>query len=402
MSREKSRIRVLYSFADKLGEGRTCLTAWQQVNWLATQGAKVRVFPGVLHRPLPAGVQVHPTLAWGKLRIPYRLLGRIRARALHDYIVSRRIERLAGQIDIIHTWPLCALRTLKTAARLGIPTVLERPSVHTRFFYEVMQRECESIGLTLPPNHEAAITSEWLSIEEEEYRLADRLLCPSDFVLQSFLEKGFSPGKLARSTYGFDNKVFYPNGEVRDPRQGLKMLFVGAGAVWKGLHFALEAWLRSSAHHKGLFLIAGQFIPAYAEKLTPMLSHPSIRVLGHRNDVPNLMRESDILVLPSIVEGFGLVCAEALGSGCVPLVSKACTDICVHMENALVHPIGDVRTLTEHISMLDKNRALLARLRTSSLRTSVDATWEKAAVRLLRIYGEVIEDNSRARSTASS
>jgi len=35
---------------------------------------------------------------------------------------------LAEQIGIIHTWLLGALETLKTAARLGIPTVLERPA----------------------------------------------------------------------------------------------------------------------------------------------------------------------------------------------------------------------------------------------------------------------------------
>ena len=64
------------------------------------------------------------------------------------------------------------------------------------------------------------------------------------------------------------------------------------------------------------------------DKLAPMLSHPSVRVLGHRNDVPELMRQSDILVLPSIEEGFGLVITEAMGSGCVPLASEACTEIC--------------------------------------------------------------------------
>ena len=36
--------------------------------------------------------------------------------------------------------------------------------------------------------------------------------------------------------------------------------------------------------------------------------------LGHRTDVPELMRSSDALLLPSIEEGFGLVCTEAIGS----------------------------------------------------------------------------------------
>ena len=132
MSRANGRIRVLYSFPHKLGAGRICYTAWQQVSGLAAAGADLLVFPGALSRPVPGGVRVRSTLARGKLRIPYKLLGSNRAFALHDYIVSRRIEKLTGQIDIIHTWPLGALETLKTAARLGIPTVLERPNLHGR------------------------------------------------------------------------------------------------------------------------------------------------------------------------------------------------------------------------------------------------------------------------------
>ena len=51
------------------------------------------------------------------------------------------------------------------------------------------------------------------------------------------------------------------------------------------------------------------------------------------------------------------MCTEAMGSGCVPLVSDACTDVCIHMENALVHRVGDVEALTQHITMLHEDRA---------------------------------------------
>src|ERR1043165_198910 len=87
-------IRVLYSFPHKLGADRICYTAWQQVNGLSAAGADVLVYPGALQRPVPVGVTVQPTLARGKLRLPYRFLGTMRTLAIHDYIVSRRIEKL--------------------------------------------------------------------------------------------------------------------------------------------------------------------------------------------------------------------------------------------------------------------------------------------------------------------
>jgi glycosyltransferase involved in cell wall biosynthesis len=393
-----NRVRVLYSFPHKIGASRICYTAWQQVRGLAEAGADVTVFPAAVQRPLPLSVKIQSTLAWGKMRIPYRVLGSMRAFALHDHIVARRLEHIADQFDIIHTWPLGAQETLKTASRLGIPTVLERPNAHTRFAYEVVQRECDRIGVSLPPNHEHAFKADVLSKEEEEYQLVDRLLCPSQFTLQTFLDRGFSPSQLIRHIYGYDEQVYHPEKEVSqsDPHRGLTVLFVGVCAVRKGLHFALDAWLRSPAHRNGTFLIAGEFLPAYKEKLATQLSHPSVHVLGHRNDVPDLMRKSDILVLPSIEEGFGLVCVDAMGSGCVPLVSEACTDLCKHQYNALVHPIGDVEALAQHLTLLHEDRAVLARLRGEALSSAAECTWTVAGRKLLDVYKEVIASTRHA------
>ena len=386
----QGHVRVLYSFPNRLGAARICYTAWQQVNSLAEAGADLLVFPGALSRPVPAGVEVRPTLARGKFRIPYKLLGTMRTVALHDHIVARRLEKLAGKIDVIHTWPLGALETLKTARRLGIPTVLERPNAHTGFAMEVVQKECDRLGVTLPADHEHAYNATKLHKEEEEYALADQLLCPSDFVMRTFLDRGYRAAKLARHQYGFDERTFHLSGEPRNAKQGFTMLFVGVCAVRKGVHYALEAWLRSPASKDGTFLIAGEFLPDYKEKLTGMLSHPSVKVLGHREDVAELMRSSDILVLPSIEEGSALVTSEARGSGCVLLVSDAAGAICRHMENALVHKTGDVSTLAQHITLLYENRAIMERLRATSLATVPELTWTAAGRILLDVYCETI------------
>lgn len=383
-------VHVLYSFPNKLGAQRICYTAWQQVRGLAAAGAQVLVYTGGLLRPVPAGVEVRTTLARGKLRIPYKLIGNQRAMALHDAIVARQIERLAGKIDIVHVWPQGALRTIKAARRFGIPTVLERCNAHTRYAYEVVRDECQRLGVALPPGHESAFNEKVLEREEEEFRQTDRLLCPSDFVVRTFADRGFEAQRLARHLYGFDEAAYHPSGERRIAKPGLTMLFVGVCAVRKGLHFALEAWLRSPASKDGTFLIVGEFLPAYREKLREMLAHPSVRVLGHRKDVPELMRQTDILVQPSIEEDSALVTAEARGSGCALLCSDAAGAVCTRMQNALVHRAGDVATLGRHISMLHEDRGLLERLRGASLEMAPNLTWTAAGVRLNEVYRETI------------
>ena len=387
---EDKPVRVLYSFPHKLGGARICGIAWHQVNGVAAAGAQVLAFPGVLSRPLPPHISVRPTLARGKLRIPYKVLGGARAGALHDWIVARRLQRMNSQVDVVHTWPLGARRTLEVAKQLGIPTVLERPNAHTRFAYGVVEKECRKLGITMPPGHEHAFNAEYLRLEEEEYAAADRLLCPSDFVTRTFLNEGFPPKKLVRHQYGFDDKVFYSGQQNAVDGHGLTVLFAGGCAPRKGLHYALEAWLKSTAHERGSLLIAGEFIPGYAEKLSSSLSDPSVKVLGYRKDLPELMRRSDIFTLPSIEEGSALVTSEARGSGCVLLVSDASGAVCQHMENALAHRAGDVNMLAQHFTMLHEDRNLLERLRSSSLRTASQITWAAAGVKLLHIYSDLL------------
>jgi glycosyltransferase involved in cell wall biosynthesis len=390
-------MRVLYSFPNKIGAARICYTAWEQVRGLAAAGADVTLFPGAVSRPLPVNVTVRPTLARGQLRLPYKLLGRMGPFVLHDRIVARRLEKMAGQVDLVHCWPLGSLETLKTAKRLGIPTVLERPNAHTRFCYEAVAAECRRIGVNTP-HYDYEPNPKVLEREEQEFEEAFRLLCPSDFTAQSFIDKGFRSDKLLQHAYGFNESVYVP-AESRSEEK-FTALFVGVDAVRKGLHTALEAWLSSPASRDGQFLVAGEISAEYKKRFAPQLSQPSVTLLGHRNDVPSLMRNADVLLMPSIEEGFALVCVEALGSGCVPLVSAACSEICRNMQNSLVHAVGDSGALAWHITMLYQDRSLLCRFRDECIRERLNYTWTAAAGKLLTAYKIAIESHASAKGTS--
>ncbi|WP_218013710.1 glycosyltransferase family 4 protein [Georgenia sp. 311] len=380
-------MRVLYSFPQRLGAGRICYTAWQQVLGLHAAGASVTVLAGSVARPVPPEVEVRTTLSVGPARLPLRLVGVTRACELHDRIVARQLPRLADRVDVLHLWPRGARHTLRVARELGIPTFLERPNAHTRFAYDVVARESARLGVVLPPGSEHAYDPHVLRIEEAEFRLADRLLCPSDFVVRSFLDQGTPADKLVRHTYGVDLERFGAL-EAREPGRPFTALFVGHAAVRKGLHVALEAWLSSPLAETGELLVAGTIVPEYEALLRTQLAHPSVHVLGHREDIPDLMRRSDVMLLPSFEEGFGLVCVEAMAAGSVPLVSDACTDLCRHDDNALVHPAGDAVRLREHLTELAADPARLRRLRDSALSTAPGVTWRAAGRRLLDVYTE--------------
>lgn len=383
-------MRILYSFPYRIGAGRICWTAWQQAAGLAAAGADVTVWAGSVHHP-PEGVrEIHRSLEFGPARVPLRLIGSRRAAIHHDWLVSRWLRRNGGRIDAVHVWPLAGLRTIEVAKELGIPTFYERPNTHTAYAYQSVDDECRAIGLELPDGYEHKYDGRVLAGELREYEACDYLLCPSDFVRRTFLDRGVPAAKLLRHRYGYDSGAVRPG--ARDPLagRGLVTLYAGLCTPRKGLHHALEAWRGSAASKDGKFLICGGFVPGYRELLAKQLDHPGIEVLGHRSDLPELMASADLFLLSSVEEGSALVTYEARGAGCVLLVSDASGAVCTHLEDGLIHPARDVGTLREHLDLVAGDRRLLARLRENSLAGATDLTWASAGEHLLDVYRSVL------------
>jgi len=388
-----SEMRVLYSFPLRLGTPGIGMTAWYQVSGLLREGIHVELYCGSLEKQIPQLNTMRQTLVPFGIKIPIRLFGSNRTMRLHDRIVSKSLRRIfrKSRIDIVHCWPSGALETLKTARELGVKTVLERPCAHTRFVFQVTARECEKLGIKLD-SHYSQFDAKRLAREEEEFALADKLLCPSKHVVRTFLERGFKEKQLLQGRRGYDPDDF-TRGEQsinENNTHPFTMVYVGEGHPLKGLHFALQAWVKSEASKDGIFYICGRLLPDYRDLLKPLLEHPSVEYLGYVRSVAKIMRRCDALVLPSLSEGFSKVTCEARACGCVLLVSDAADEACEHMKNGLVHKAGDVGTLRKHIDILASNKELLERLRANSLATLSELTWEYAAKILIRAYQSCI------------
>lgn len=386
-------LRILYSFSDTFGmPGGIGSTAWYQVTGLIEAGAQVTVLAPRVDARVPRSATVVETLRWGPLRLPARPVGPYRPRRMHDRRVAAALRRMAPEVDLVHCWPVAALETLRTARALGIPSFLERQNTHTRSAFEIVAREYENLGLPLTPDHSHTFNSQRLAREEAEYAAADWLLCPSETVVRSFVDQGFAPDRLVQHRYGYDATKYRPAEKPTDESdgRGLHVAFVASCEPRKGLHYALRAWVRSSASRSGKFHICGRFVPGYRELLADVIDHPSVVDEGYVSDVPGMLQRCDVLVIPSIEEGSPLVGYEARGSGCVPVVADAAGTPVDHMRDGLVHPVGDVDTLTEHFNLLNHDRELFVSMRRRSIETASSYTWSAAAERLIRVYRDCL------------
>ncbi|MFF2053434.1 glycosyltransferase family 4 protein [Leifsonia sp. NPDC058194] len=380
--------RVLYSFPHALGRAGIAETALQQVRGLARAGVPVVLFcTSAIGVELPPGVELHQTLVVAGRRIPHRAFGVQRAYDLHDRRVAAWLRRHPGEVDVVHAWPRGCLRTLRTAAELGIAALRESPNAHTTSTVEASAAAAADAGIPLPPDHSHAASASVLAQEDREYRVATAVLVPSDYARREFVRQGFPEERLLQHRYGCDLQRFPARGTV--PPHPFRAVFIGRGDPTKGLHVALEAWLRA-AIPGGELLIAGRIQPDYEASLLPLLAETGVRRLGFVDDVPGLLGTADVLLLPSWTEGSALVILEAQASGCVPLVSDAGGALGVAGEDYLEHRVGDAATLADQLRALASDPVRLARL-SAHLMAGRDALgWDAAATTLIARYREAV------------
>ena len=387
--------RVLFSFPGRIGTAGIGTTAWHQATGLARRGAEVLLACGSVERPLPGVHVVAETMRAAGRNIPYRAVGVDRAIAVHDWRVARLLLA-GGHFDVVHAWPGGGARTLRAARVRGIPGFLERPNAHTAFGFEVVARECERLGMRLAASSPHAFDPVKLAREEREFAAAQALLCPSDFVAATHAARGEDGRRLLRHRYGYDPDRFSPAAR-RGPRLGLAVTFLGRLEPRKGVHVALEAWRRAGLGRcAGRLVLCGRMEPGYDAVLAPLLAQPGVELRPHVANPADLLRASDVLVLPSLEEGSALVTYEARACGAVLLVSDRSGACARHRHDALIHAAGDAEALTHQLRSLAEESGLLDRLRARSLAGIGELTWDAAAAALLDAYAD---GTARIRST---
>jgi len=126
--------------------------------------------------------------------------------------------------------------------------------------------------------------------------------------------------------------------------------------------------LRSEGRDVDLWLAGGAFREVRQARLESLTDELGIRdlvqILGVRDDVPELLGASDIVVHPTKSEGFGMVMVEAMAAG-VPVIATdipVCREVLDGGRCGLLVPLGDFVALAAAIRRVLYDELLRARL----------------------------------------
>jgi glycosyltransferase involved in cell wall biosynthesis len=179
----------------------------------------------------------------------------------------------------------------------------------------------------------------------QEIEMADAIACASSFTARSVAATLSNPKPVAVIPYGAACAT--EAGAVTRAGKRPRVLFVGQGTQRKGLHHLLEAW-RSGVHGSAdLTLVLNQSDPGILRMLELLPAAPRVLSSLSRAELNREFESADVFVLPSLVEGFGLVYLEALAAGChvIGTQNTGLPDLAAPEEAATVVPAGDLDRL---------------------------------------------------------
>ena len=120
----------------------------------------------------------------------------------------------------------------------------------------------------------------------------------------------------------------------------------------KGHDILLQALPQVWAHHPQVHVVlvgTGEHEAQIKAQAQAIDEQQRIHFVGYQKDLPNVLAELDIFVLPSFHEGLSLALLEAMASEkvIVATATDGSTEVLTHGENGLLVPIGDSAALAK-------------------------------------------------------
>ena len=175
--------------------------------------------------------------------------------------------------------------------------------------------------------------------------------------------------------------------------------FVGRLTYQKGVDYLLEAAKKAlSVNSKICFMIVGS-----GDMQDQLIMQASTLGLGDKviftgkmtgKDLNAIYHASDVFIMPSVSEPFGLVALEAGAYHNALLISKQ-SGVLEVLQSALSFDYHDVSKMAEYILALCEYPVLRTMLAENIQNESGNSTWEKVCQIIKQVYYQVCKDNSK-------
>lgn len=296
-------------------------------------------------------------------------------------------RQLNTQLQWIHGYEHCSLATLQQAKKLGITSFYEQPSQHFSFFEKIAKQqlqyypELKSIETTLLIDHKSEKRNQR---REQELEVCDYIICNSKFTAKTLADAQVSAEKIITIPLAFPTPVK----SILEKTNPAKTIFIYAGNqnLRKGTHILYKAWQKCNfnSDQAELWLVGSNQLPLTVRaglgnevKFTPNIPH---------QDLLKLFLQADILVLPTLCDGFGMVITEAMAQG-LPVITtynSGGPDIITEAKNGFLLEAGNIEQLASKLKWCVENRNQVKTMGANALAKAASYPWANFRKQLIK------------------
>lgn len=294
------------------------------------------------------------------------------AHSFDRFVARRWVPRTRA----VHAYEYTALASFERARQEGVARILHLPSLDSLAFADI-EREEKRAWPELSSTHDSYFERKLATRyarRKAEIALADLIVTNSTLTARSHIAAGAPAEKVVAIPLAAPPTIARLTREP-DRNAPLQVLWAGRFTPGKGAHYALMAWRALRAGRSARLDIYGE-IAAPARLLSNVPEGVSFNGSVPRQQLFTAYEHADVLLFPTLSDGFGLVAAEAMAHG-LPVITthRAGASDLVTADNGFVVPAADAIALTEALRWCLDNRDRLAQMRHHALATARARQW---------------------------
>jgi glycosyltransferase involved in cell wall biosynthesis len=305
-----------------------------------------------------------------------------------DREAARRLrhDSYGPAIRTVYAYEDCAEQLFVTARDLGLKRVYDLPIAYWETTQQLLREEAQRYPNWEPTLGATRDSEEKLSRKTRELELAELVICPSTFVLESLPAHARATKQCLVAPFG--SPIVDLKEDDKNESGRLRVLFAGALTQRKGLADLFEAMKMVHSTEIELVVMGSRLRPLswYRDQFAGFVYEPPRPHAGFLR----LMQSCDVFVLPSIVEGRALVQQEAAACG-LPLIATRNAggdDLIIEGQTGFLVPIRSPASIAEKITWFAANRSRISGMGIAAQERAREFTW--------RAYGERIVAAIRA------
>ena len=213
---------------------------------------------------------------------------------------------------------------------------------------------------------------------KKEIYLTQYFLVPSNLVSDSFIYSQAKKKQMIKCPYGVDVRMFLNEEKSFDnSKRPLKVVYVGGIKELKGVGHLLKAFQQIDTEIAELTIV-GAGNPNDLDIVNYMKKINFIGSVVH-SEMPNILKQYDVFVFPSLGDSFGLSVLEGMASGLPAIVSEnaGISEYITNNNDGFVIPAFSEEKIIEYVNWFYNNPDKKYEMSKNAINKAKRFTWEK-------------------------